>query len=135
MKRNFKYRIYSNKQTIIKANYWLDLCKNLYNVALEQRILAWKQNHKSISYYYQTNEIPDLRKMFPEYKEIDAQALREPLHRVDFNFKAFWGRIRRGERAGFPRFKNKNQYSSLTFYQNSWVIKRNYLFIRNLCVV
>jgi len=37
------------------------------------------------------------------------------LRRLDKTFKAFFGRIKRGERAGFPRFKSNRRYRSLTF--------------------
>jgi len=47
MRRSFKYRAYVNKTTEANANHWLDICRNLYNRALEHRI-NYYQSYKAI---------------------------------------------------------------------------------------
>jgi putative transposase len=37
------------------------------------------------------------------------------LRRVDKTFKAFFGRVQRGEKAGYPRFKSRSRFDSYTF--------------------
>jgi len=132
MKKTFKYRLYTNKRTFNKAGYWLGLCRNLYNVALEQRILAYKQNKKSLSYFSQSNEMPALKKEIPEYKDINAQTLRESLQRLDFAFRRFYTRVKNGEKPGFPRFKGVNRYNSFNLLQNGWRLEGKYLTITKL---
>jgi putative transposase len=130
MKRTFKYRIYANKQTLEKAEQWLDLCRWLYNTALEQRILAYRQNRKSLSYYDQQNELPKLKHEMPEYKDIGSQILQDVLHRLDKTYKAFFR-----NKFGFPRFRGKNRYNSFTLtYQQGWKLQDKYLYISKLGV-
>jgi transposase len=44
MRKTFKYRLYSNQDTLKRSEEWLNLCRFLYNCALEQRISAYKNN-------------------------------------------------------------------------------------------
>jgi putative transposase len=46
-----------------------------------------------------------------------SQVLQDALKRLDKTFKAFFERIKRGDRPGYPRFKGKNRYDSFTFPQ------------------
>jgi putative transposase len=130
MKRTFKYRIYASKQTIEKAEHWLDLCRWLYNTALEQRILTYRQNHKSLTCYDQIYELPNLKKVMPKYRDIGSQVLQDVLKRLDKTFKAFFRRSN-----GFPRFKGKERYDSFTLgYQCGWKLQDKFLCISKLGV-
>ena len=112
MKKTFKYRLSANNKTLQQANGWLDLCRNLYNIALEQRIIIYKQNKSSISCFDQIKQLPDLKKAFPEYKEIGSQVIQEVLERLNKSYQNFFRRVKtKNGKAGFPRFKSKNRYT------------------------
>jgi putative transposase len=132
MRLTFKYRAYANQETIANAENWLELMRQLYNAALEERIWAWKMQHHRISLYDQDSELHPIRKSFPEYKAIDAQALGATLHNLDSSFQGFFRRVKSGQTPGFPRFKGCGQFSSFTLRQHSWKIDGNYLSIRNV---
>ena len=89
-------------------------CRDLYNVALEQRITAWQRRHASVSRYEQEAELKDIRAEFPEYAAIHSHVLQDVLARLDKTYQAFFRRIQRGDRAGFPRFKGRNRFHSFT---------------------
>jgi putative transposase len=132
MKRTFKYRIYANNQTITKAENWLRLCCNLYNCALEERIDSWKKLRIPLSLYNQINELPNLRKIFSDYKGVDSQSLRTPLRILDNSFKAFFRRMRSGEKPGFPRFKSISRFNSITLERAGWHLDGRYLWIHKI---
>jgi putative transposase len=44
--------------------------------------------------------------------------LQDVVMRVDLAFQAFFRRVKAGEKPGYPRFKGKGQYSSITYPQN-----------------
>jgi putative transposase len=133
MRKSFKYRLLGNKQIFIKADEWLLLCQRLYNTALEERIVAWKRNHHSISAFDQKKELPELKQAFPEYKEVGSQVLQDVLERLDRAYKAFFKRVKnKNGRAGFPRFKGKDRYDSFTLKQTGWKLEGKYLSIKNI---
>ena len=58
IKRSYKYRLYPTRNQKHKPQYTLDLCRNFYNTALQERIEAYKKNGISLSYVDQQNELP-----------------------------------------------------------------------------
>jgi putative transposase len=90
-------------------------CRDLYNTALEQRITAWQRRHVSVSRYEQEAELKAIRAEFPEYAAIHSHVLQDVLARLDKTYQAFFRRLERGEKAGFPRFKSATRYHSFTF--------------------
>lgn len=132
MKKTFKYRLEAAPQTFQQAGYWLELCRRLYNTALEQRIAIYRQNKGSISCFSQIKQLPELKMAFPEYKEIGSQALQEVLERLDKAYQGFFRRVKDGEKPGFPRFKGKDRYDSFTLKQCGWKLDGKYLTIRNI---
>jgi putative transposase len=90
-------------------------CRDLYNAALEQRITAWQRCHISVSRYGQEAELKDIRAAFPEYAAIHSHILQDVLARLDKTYQAFFRRLERGEKAGYPRFKSRNRWHSFTF--------------------
>jgi len=132
MKKTFKYRLLANPQVFYKADYWLDLCRRLYNTALEQRITIYRQNKGSISCYSQIKQLPELKAAFPEYRETGSQVLQEVLERLDKAYASFFRRVKSGDKPGFPRFKGRNRYDSFTLKQAGWKLDGRYLTIRNI---
>ena len=90
-------------------------CRELYNAALEQRIAAWQRRQVSVSRYHQEAELKDLLAEFPDYAAIHSHTLQDVLARLDKTYQAFFRRVQRGEKAGFPRFKGRSRYHSFTF--------------------
>jgi putative transposase len=92
----------------------LMLCRRLYNTALEQRITAYQRRHVSVSRFAQEAELKEMRAEFPEYAAIHSHVLQDVLARLDRTYQAFFRRLQRGEKAGFPRYKGRNRYHSFT---------------------
>lgn len=92
-----------------------ELCRQLYNLALEQRIMAWKDCRKSLSVYDQKKELPEFKKAFMEFQEVYNKYLSSALFRLDDAFKGFFRRIKKNEpgRKGFPRFRGRNYFFTL----------------------
>jgi putative transposase len=84
---------------------------------LRERIDAYKINQISISYQDQQNQLPEIKLMRDDLKDVYSQVLQDALIRLDKTFKAFFGRVKKGEKADFPRFKGKDRYDSFTFPQ------------------
>jgi putative transposase len=89
-------------------------CRTLYNTALDQRITAWQRCHVSVSHFEQEAELKAIRAEFPEYAAIHSHILQDVLARLDKTYQAFFRRVQRGEKAGFPRFKGRERFHSFT---------------------
>ncbi len=92
-------------------------CRTLDNTALEQRIVAWQRCRVSVSRYDQDAELKAIRTEMPEYAAIHSHVLHDVLARLDQTYPAFFRRVHRGEKAGFPRVKGRygTRYHSVTY--------------------
>ena len=114
MFRTYKYRIRPTKSQEATLLSWLDLTRELYNAALQERNEAWKKQRKSIGKYDQYAQLAAIREARPD-NNVSIVAQRGALDRVDKAYAAFFRRCKAGEKAGFPRFKSKKRWNSLEF--------------------
>jgi putative transposase len=109
-------------------------CRTLYNTALEQRITAYQRRRVSVSRYEQEAELKEIRAEFPEYAAIHSHVLQDVLARLDKTYQAFFRRVQRGEKAGFPRFKGRNRWRSFTCkeYGNGATLDNGFLVLSKI---
>ena len=142
-KTTYKFRIYPNKTQINKIDYILDLSHKLYNAMLEQRKMAYELNkdfyeNLKVDYNTQSVELSKLKKEFPEYKNVYSQVLMNVADRLDKAYDNFFRRIKEKNngkkiKAGFPRFKSKKHYRSITYTQKGFdIIDNTHLFLSKI---
>src|SRR5260370_42425803 len=80
---------------------------------------------KSVSYSRQSAELPECREVRPDLAEVVSQVLQDAVKRVDLAFDGFFRRCATGEKPGYPRFKSRFRYDSMTFkqYGNSFSVE------------
>ena len=127
--RTFRFRIYPSKRQIGILNSTLNLCRELYNAMLEQRIYAYRSGRR-VNYRSQQDEIPGIKNAFPEYRSIHSLVVQDIARRLDKAYDNFFRRVRekkQGKRAsaGFPRFKSRDRYNSITYTQSGFRLLDN----------
>lgn len=130
--KTFKYRLQPSKSQRTKLMQTLELCRWVYNETLATRKKAWEQEHKILS-LYDTNKLLTIWKQeHPELKGVYSQGLQNVQERVDLAFKAFFRRVKAGEKAGYPRFRGSGWYDSFTFKQFGFKLLDNSLFLSKI---
>jgi putative transposase len=132
MPQVFQYRLKPTKKQVAILNRQLDLCRWTYNQTLALRKNAWEDEEKNIGYYESKRYIAIWKQEKPELSEVHSHVLQDVSMRVDLAFQAFFRRIRNGEEPGFPRFKGKNWYDSLTYFETGFKVKENVLWLSKI---
>lgn len=133
MKKSFKYRLYPTKAQAEQFEGTLRLCCELYNAALQERIEAYKLKRISLSAYDQMKELPEVKTLRGDLREVHAQVLQETLLRLDKAFRAFFGRVKSGKgKAGFPRFRSSKRYDSFTYPQNGFTLREKSIVLSKI---
>ena len=122
MRKTFKYRIYPTKKQLHKLTGILNECRWLYNHLLDMRKTSFEQEGKSLSLYGQQETFSLLKIERPTLKGVHSQVLQNVAVRIDLAFKAFFRRVKAGEKPGFPRFRGADRYDSFTFPQSGFSI-------------
>lgn len=121
MERSYKYRLLPTGEQELLLDGCLSACQRLYNTALEQRIMAWRGQKKSVTYKEQSRELPALMAGLPEFKGVQHHVLQRTLKRLDRAFLVFFKSIRDRKRGlkvrkvGFPRFRSRQRFRTLEF--------------------
>jgi len=134
LRKSFLYRLYPNEIQAEKLDSLLNIARELYNSCLQERRDAYKMQGESLNYYDQANELKELRQVIPEVAMLNYSATQDMLRRLDKSFKAFFRRIKSGDNPGYPRFKGRDRFNSITFptYGDGIKLKNNRLYVQNV---
>lgn len=116
MKTAYKFRMYPNKQQEASLDLTLNTCRHLYNMALADRKNAYELEGISRTYGDQAAVLV-AEKKDGNFTGVFSQVLQDVLRRLDKSFKAFFRRVKAGEKPGYPRFKGEGWYKSFTYPQ------------------
>lgn len=131
--KSYKFKIRRPNKTIVqKFEQTLDLCRELYNAGLQERRDAWKINQTFISFYDQQKQLPEIKKIRTDLNSVYSRVLEDVLMRLDKTFKSFFNRVKKSEKAGYPRFKNKNCYDSFCYTQSGFRLDGNNLSLSKI---
>src|SRR5919202_5616688 len=114
MRRTYRDRLYPTRQQAAVLGAQVDEACRLYNAALDERRSAWRLNGISIRYLEQANQLKAIRAA-GNLGVANFSACQDVLRRVDKTFAAFFRRLKAGEKAGYPRFRSRSRYDSLTW--------------------
>ena len=132
MRKSYKFRAYLNTEAENNTLEVLELCRQVYNLCLEQRRDTYKNLLKSVSSYTQLKQLPELKETFPDFKRVPSQSLQDVVERLDKAFQSFFRRIKSGDTPGYPRFKGFGRYDSLTLKQAGWELEGSKLVVKKL---
>ena len=107
--KTYKFKLKLTKRQEKICESWVNSCRNLYNLALSERIMVYEMRKKSVSKYDQYNQLPLLKKEYPWFSEVYSDTIQEVLDRLDKTYQNFF------KGAGFPKFSKKGEYNSFTF--------------------
>lgn len=103
IRKTFKYRLSDpSKAVAAKLDWVLWKLRTLYNDAMTERRLAYAMRGVSIIYYDQANQLPEIKEIEPDNREIGSHVLQDTLRRLDKAFAGFFRRVKQGRTPGFP---------------------------------
>ncbi len=111
-----RYRLYPTKSQEQKLRRFCGARRLIYNLALEQRELAYQMTGSSPGYGRQCAELKELRddtRVAPWLSEIPMQVLQQALKDVEVAYKRFFEGL-----ASYPRFKRKWAHESFRVPQH-----------------
>ena len=119
VRKSYKYRIYPTKSQITNMENQFSMCRHLYNWSLAERKEGYEYDGSTISYNQQQNQLPALKKERPWYKGVYSQTLQDVMKRLDTAYQSFFRRVKAGETPGYPKFRKRGQWKSITYPQYS----------------
>jgi hypothetical protein len=102
---------------------------DIYNGALQHRRDAWhitrnSSRPTSISRFDQFNEVKELKEVCPAIGRFGITPVRGAISRVDEAFGAFFRRVKNSETPGYPRFKSRARFRTISYDEpHGWALR------------
>ena len=122
MRKTFQYRIYPTKKQLTLLENTLEQCRLMYNHLLEMRKQSWELEKKGLSIYDQIGTFPRLKQCVPGLNAVYSQVYQDVARRIELAYQAFFRRVKRGEKPGYPRFQGRGRYTSFTYTQKGFTV-------------
>jgi putative transposase len=117
IRKTYTYKLKPTPQQERAMAFVVRRCRDLSNAALQERREAWEKRRVSITEAMQSAQLPAIKAVRPDYRDIHSQVLQEVLTRLDSAFQRFFARVKAGETPGYPRFQGANRSHSFTYKQ------------------
>ncbi|GAA3260262.1 RNA-guided endonuclease InsQ/TnpB family protein [Nonomuraea helvata] len=114
MRRSFKFLLRPTSKQAVALAACLEDHRQLYNAALEHRRTAYARAAVTVRYGDQSAELKEIRA-----EDSDGQgrwsfsSQQATLRRLDKAFAAFFRRVKRGDKPGYPRFKGRGWFHTV----------------------
>jgi len=117
MRRCYVYKLKATAAQAEGLQRYLDVTREAYNAALEQRIGAYRATGRSPGWYQQKREIKQLR-VAGLLQGCHVHPVQDAFRRLDLAYRAFFRRCAEGAgRKGFPRFRSRRHWRSFGFQE------------------
>lgn len=128
----YRYKLRPSKRISQVFAETLNVCRELYNGALQERRDAWRINRVSLNYHDQRAQLPEIKLIRPDLDALYSQVPQDVLRRLSKTFDAFFRRVKTKQTAGFPRFKGKRRYDSFTYPQSGFSLSGDKLTLSKI---
>ncbi|MGC2650358.1 MAG: transposase [Candidatus Cybelea sp.] len=115
MRRVERIRLYPTTRQAAALAVMLDVTRELYNALLQQRRDAYRLHKVTVTTKMQYAELTALRAEDGRLRAVYREAEDAVLHRLELAMAAFFRRCKRGETAGYPRFKSWRRWQQVEF--------------------
>lgn len=108
----YVYRLYPSKAQERLMEEALETCRRFYNNCLAERKEAYEKEGRTVGKYEQKRRIKEYRAENPYAGKIPHGMLQVVVSDLDKAYRAFFRRLKLGEKPGFPRFRGRYRFDS-----------------------
>ena len=118
--RAYKFRIYPDAKRQEEIDEKLILAQQFYNRILEKSIASYRNGKTKVSMAQFNRFVKEIIQEDKKYLKLYSQTRCEIEFRIFKAYLNFFRRVREGNRkAGFPRFRSRDRYKSITYPQDN----------------
>jgi putative transposase len=117
VRKTYKYRLRPSAAQERALAFIVRRCRALDTAGLQERRAAWQKCGVSITAASQSAQLPAIKAVRPDYRDLHSQVVQDVLTRLDRAFHAYFRRVHAGETPGYPRLQGPKRYTSCTYTQ------------------
>ena len=113
MRRAYVFRLRPTARQHTALAACVEAHRELYNAALQERRDAWSHSKTRINYGDRSAQLTKIRSVRPDQAVWSFSSQQATLRRLNKAFAGFLRRVKRGEKAGYPRFSGAARLGSV----------------------
>ena len=117
VRKTYKFTLKPTPEPERAMRFVVRRCRERYTAGLQERQEAWSKQGIHVSVAGQSAQLPEIKEVRPDYRDVHSHVVQDVLTRRDRAFQAFLRRVKAGETPGYPRFQGSNRYNSFTYKQ------------------
>ena len=118
--RAYKFKISPDSKRQVEIDERLVLSQQLYNKLLEKSISSYKDEKTKVSRAQFNEYLKEIIQDDDKYLKLYSQTRQDIFLRLIKAYSNFFGRVKKGtKKKGFPRFRSRDRYKSLTYPQDN----------------
>jgi putative transposase len=110
--------------------------REVYNAALQERRDAWSHSKTRIYYGNQSAQLTEVRSERPDQAVWSFSSQQATLRRLNKAFAGFFRRVKRGENAGYPRFKGRPRFDRVEWPKDGdgarWLPEQRRVYLQGI---
>ncbi|MCL4365523.1 transposase [Candidatus Marsarchaeota archaeon] len=133
--RAYKFRIYPDATRQAEIDERLILAQQFYNKILEKSVASYQNGKTKVSMAQFNRFVKEIIQEDKKYLKLYSQTRCEIEYRLLKAYQKFFRRVMEGsKKAGFPRFRSRDRYKSITYPQDngSFSIRRDRLRVSRI---
>jgi len=136
MRRSSVFRLRPTARHHVALAGCVESHRELYNAALQERRDAWAHSKTRVYYGDQSAQLTEIRAARPDQAVWSFSSQQATLRRLNKAFAGFFRRVKRGEKAGYPRFKGKARFDSVEWPKDGdgarWLPERRRVYLQGI---
>jgi putative transposase len=136
MRRAYVFRLRPTARQHVALAACVEAHRELYNAALQERRDAWSHSKTRIYYGDQSAQLTEIRAARPDQAVWSFSSQQATLRRLKKAFDGVFRRLKRGEKAGYPRFKGKGRFDSVEWPKDRdgarWLPEQNRMYLQGI---
>jgi putative transposase len=136
VRRAYVFRLRPTAGQHIALAACIESHRELYNAGLQERRDAWAHSKTRINYGDQSAQLTEIRGVRPDQAVWSFSSQQATLRRLNKAFAGFFRRVKRGEKAGYPRFRGKARFDSVEWPKDGdgarWLPEQRRVYLQGI---
>jgi putative transposase len=136
VRRAYVFRLRPTARQHVVLAACVESHRELYNAALQERRDAWSHSRTRIYYGGQSAQLTEIRAALPDQAVWSFSSQQATLRRLNKAFGGFFRRVKKGQKAGYPRFRGKARFDSVEWPKDGdgarWLPGHNRVYLQGI---
>jgi putative transposase len=136
MRRAYVFRLRPTARQHVALAACVEAHRELSNAALQERRDAWSHSKTRINYGDQSAQLTEIRSARTDQAVWSFSSQQATLRRLNKAFAGFFRRVKRGEKAGYPRFKSAARFDSVEWPKDGdgarWLPEQRRVYLQGI---